>query len=509
MADVVDQEQVAINVNGGNNNGAVGEAPVAAASKPPAATPTKPAQPSAFLVRGEVVRERYQVMEKIGQGAFGEIYAGIDTKPPGEDVAIKCEQIDSKKMVLRLEVMALKHLQSCPHVVRYITSGRHQNTINYLVMERLGKNIADVRKESPQGEFDFVTSIKLTMNMLQAIEGVHGLGYLHRDIKPSNFVLGKGDSSERCYLIDFGLARKFRTESGEIRPPREKAGFRGTTRYASISSHKGKELGRVDDLWSLFYLLVEFVLRELPWRRKKEKDDIMVIKEAYAATLVNGLPEEFRLFQEHLAALAYEDAPNYSYLYGLMQSLLKKRPLSLAIDLDLVANAQLGRMDSARGAGTSQLSARGQRKSQKYRTEVISNRQGGAEWAPGDSANDEDVAALGETPMTKPNNIHVGGGGPSNNNGVVNGGGASTNQTPRLSAGLGSAQNLHGGNHGADTAPAAHGAAATVLDATAGHTNNVSGGGGGAVANTGHGGGNGGVVARTERNNNGCKCVVM
>jgi tau tubulin kinase len=45
-------------------------------------------------------------------------------------------------------------------------------------------------------------------------------------------------------LIDFGLARKYRLPSGEIRPPRKSAGFRGTARYASINSHHSKELGR-------------------------------------------------------------------------------------------------------------------------------------------------------------------------------------------------------------------------------------------------------------------------
>jgi len=356
-----------------------------------------------FLNRGDIVRDRYQVLDKIGQGAFGEIYAGLDIKPPGEDVAIKCELIDNKKMVLRLEVIALKCLQSCSHVVRYITSGRHNDTINYLVMERLGKNLSDFRKETPQGEFDFSTSVKLALNMLEGIEGVHELGYIHRDIKPSNFVMGKGENSRRCYLIDFGLARKYRTDTGEIRPPRVKAGFRGTTRYASIASHQGKELGRVDDLWSLFYLLVELVLRELPWRRKKEKNDIMAIKEANLPRLVDPLPEEFRLFQNHLQSLAYEDVPNYSYLKALLQSMLEKRPFPLTLEL---TNGHSGGrtlpagMDSARGNTASLNNSRSKRKKD---TEVIKLDAG----VVGEISDDADVGdgaaeLLHATPFTKP-----------------------------------------------------------------------------------------------------------
>eukprot|EP00759_Apiculatamorpha_spiralis_P032225 PhF_6_TR33710/c0_g1_i1/m.49469/K08815/TTBK; tau tubulin kinase len=379
-----------------------------------------------FLNRGDVVRDRYQILEKIGQGAFGEIFSGIDIKPPGEEVAIKCEPIDNKKMVLRLEVMALKCLQSCPHVVRYITSGRHNNTINYLVMERLGKNLADVRKEMPQGEFSFSTSLRFAINMLQGIEGVHELGYVHRDIKPSNFVLGKGENRWRCFLIDFGLARKYRTENGEIRPPRLKAGFRGTTRYASIASHQGKELGRVDDLWSLFYLLVEFVLKELPWRRKKEKDDILALKEAYSSTLVNGLPDEFRLFQNHLISLAYEDAPNYTYLRALLHSMLDKNPSGSLNDLDSLPTRA---PDSARGLPGSRKKSMKQKTDQSGgNTRAIGNPTGG-QGMDRDMLSEveaEEVVVI-DTPLTKP----TGGG----NIGSATAGGAgianTSFQTPR------------------------------------------------------------------------------
>ena len=105
--------------------------------------------------------------------------------------------------------------------------------------------------------------------MLTSIQAVHEQHYLHRDIKPSNFVIGREDTS-RVYLIDFGLARRYRSNDGTVRPARNPAGFRGTARYASIQSHKQQELGRRDDLWCLFYLLVEFRLETgLPWRKHK------------------------------------------------------------------------------------------------------------------------------------------------------------------------------------------------------------------------------------------------
>lgn len=75
-------------------------------------------------------------------------------------------------------------------------------------------------------------------------------------------------------MLDFGLARQYTTGTGEVRCPRAAAGFRGTVRYASINAHRNREMGRHDDLWSLFYMLVEFVNGQLPWRKIKDKEQV-------------------------------------------------------------------------------------------------------------------------------------------------------------------------------------------------------------------------------------------
>lgn len=91
----------------------------------------------------------------------------------------------------------------------------------------------------------------------------------------SNFSIGRQPYNSRLvYMLDFGLARQFTTGTGEVRPPRTAAGFRGTVRYASVNAHKNKEMGRHDDLWSLFYMLVEFVNGQLPWRKIKDKEQV-------------------------------------------------------------------------------------------------------------------------------------------------------------------------------------------------------------------------------------------
>lgn len=51
-------------------------------------------------------------------------------------------------------------------------------------MELLGENLSDVRRRQPQNKLSLLTTLKLGMQMLKAIESIHRFGFLHRDIKP-------------------------------------------------------------------------------------------------------------------------------------------------------------------------------------------------------------------------------------------------------------------------------------------------------------------------------------
>ena len=187
-------------------------------------------------------------------------------------------------------------------------------------MELLGENLSELRRRQADGRFSLGTTLRLGIQMLRSIEAVHELGYLHRDIKPSNFAMGLTTLKKRvAFIIDFGLARKYVLPTGEVRPARDSTGFRGTARYASINSHLSRDLGRRDDLWSLFYVLIEFLKGNLPWRKIKDKDQIGELKiQCNNPDLVSDLPAEFLLFMEHLQTLRYLDKPDYNYLYNLL-----------------------------------------------------------------------------------------------------------------------------------------------------------------------------------------------
>ncbi|XP_058255759.1 tau-tubulin kinase 2 isoform X3 [Hemibagrus wyckioides] len=276
-----------------------------------------------ILSPASLVRERWKVLKKIGGGGFGEIYEALDLQTK-HSVALKVESAQQPKQVLKMEVAVLKKLQGKDHVCRFVGCGRNDR-FNYVVMELQGCNLADMRRSTNRGTFTVSTMLRLGRQILKAIESIHSVGFLHRDIKPSNFAMGRFPCTRRiCYMLDFGLARQFTNSSQEVRPPRRVAGFRGTVRYASVNAHKNKEMGRHDDLWSLFYMLVEFLVGQLPWRKIKDKEQVGKLKEAYDHRLMlKHLPSEFSIFLDHISSLDYYTKPNYELLMTVFENSMK------------------------------------------------------------------------------------------------------------------------------------------------------------------------------------------
>ncbi|CAL8100549.1 unnamed protein product [Calicophoron daubneyi] len=331
---------------------------------------------SDIVPSGTVIKERWRVYKKIGGGGFGEIYEALDMVTQ-QKVAVKVESAQQPKQVLKMEVAVLKRLQGRPHTCRFIGCGRNEQ-FNYLVMSLQGKNLADLRRSTRRGCFTISTTVRLARQMLVAIENVHNVGFLHRDIKPSNFALGTGVgpgavSPRQVVLLDFGLARQYTTANGDIRAPRQVAGFRGTVRYASVNAHLNKELGRQDDLWSLYYMLGEFIVGELPWRKIKDKEQVGLMKQTFDHNqLLKFMPREFRPFLEHIQNLTYFDRPDYMYLHSLLNAYMERRKISESDLFDWETAT-----DSAPGTGVSETN--------QHHTNMATQQagQGGGNAAPG------------------------------------------------------------------------------------------------------------------------------
>ena len=139
--------------------------------------------------------------------------------------------------------------------------------------------------------------------MLPLIKSMHAVGCVHRDVKPSNCVRSGTTADDRSFkLVDFGLSKSFvvpatslgggggsggdgnkdkeaaekRTwdkpwdqpypdAKGCFRPERAQADFRGTSMYASLRVHQGRDYCRRDDVWGLLYVFCDLISGGLPW----------------------------------------------------------------------------------------------------------------------------------------------------------------------------------------------------------------------------------------------------
>ena len=75
---------------------------------------------------------------------------------------------------------------------------------------------------------------------MSKIEYIHSKNFIHRDIKPDNFLMGLGKKRNIVYIIDFGLAKKFRDpRTNQHIPYKDNKNLTGTARYASLNTHNG------------------------------------------------------------------------------------------------------------------------------------------------------------------------------------------------------------------------------------------------------------------------------
>lgn len=285
-------------------------------------------------MEGRIVAKNYCLVNKIGSGAFGEIWKATHTKTNVE-YAVKLEDNTARHNQLYAECRIYLWFHSdstvLAHAIPNVQYYGVEGTKNIMVMDLLGPSLEELFTENNK-KFSLKTVLMLAEQMIKRVEYIHTRRIIHRDIKPDNFTVGTGRNVHRIFIIDFGLAKKFMTSAGEHIKYREGKGLTGTARYASINTHLGVEQSRRDDLESLGYVFIYFLKGALPWqnlraRNIKEKYDKIKDKKILTKVedLCRGLPEEFLQYCIYCRKLKFIEKPDYCYLKDLFKNLLKKQ----------------------------------------------------------------------------------------------------------------------------------------------------------------------------------------
>src|SRR5215210_804688 len=200
---------------------------------------------------------RYQLLDVVGRGGMGEVWAGRDLRLD-RSVAVKLlsptmaseagvrERFDEEAR----SAARLSH----SNVVLVFDSGEHEGT-PYLVMELLpGRTLAD---EVAHGPLEPERVRRLGIEVLGALAASHQAGILHRDIKPGNVLLtGEGTAK----VADFGIAKSTEglqlTSTGMIV---------GTAAYLAPERLAGQPATVQSDVYAVGVVLYEALTGQKPF----------------------------------------------------------------------------------------------------------------------------------------------------------------------------------------------------------------------------------------------------
>ncbi|HWH23412.1 MAG TPA: Stk1 family PASTA domain-containing Ser/Thr kinase, partial [Candidatus Limnocylindria bacterium] len=207
---------------------------------------------------GQVLGERYRLVELLGQGGMATIYRGHDLQL-GRDVAVKVLRSEYGRDAafvarFRQEAQSAAAL-SHPNVVNVFDYGM-ENGDPFIVMELLdGGDLADVLSE--RGALEPLAAARIAQQVFDALDAAHGQGIVHRDIKPTNVLLTRAG---RVKVADFGIARAF--SEAQLTMPGTTL---GSVHYFSPEQARGELVTTASDVYSAGLVLFEMLTGRRAW----------------------------------------------------------------------------------------------------------------------------------------------------------------------------------------------------------------------------------------------------
>jgi serine/threonine-protein kinase len=212
---------------------------------------------------GREVSGRYRVLDRIGEGGMGVVYAAehLQLKKKVAFKVIHPELAANEELLIRFKREALATGQlDHPHIASAIDLDQLEDGSAFIVMPFVRGHSLQAELDSA-GKMDLRRACKLGSQVADALSATHAVGIVHRDLKPDNVLIEQRlDGSESAKVLDFGVASLTgRSEklSVDARPLTQAGTILGTPGYMSPEQATAGEIDHRTDLYALGVILWE------------------------------------------------------------------------------------------------------------------------------------------------------------------------------------------------------------------------------------------------------------
>jgi len=210
----------------------------------------------------------YRILELIGEGGMGVVYAAEQSEPVSRRVALKVIKLgmDSQAVISRfhLEQQALA-MMSHDAIARVFDAGTTDRGQPFFVMELVeGTSLTDY---CDSHELSLPERIGLFRQVCAGVQHAHQKGVIHRDLKPGNVLVARKGGDHVAKIIDFGVARAMDQQAFKQSVFTERGEIVGTPLYMSPEQAAGdrKQIDTRTDVYSLGVMLYELLIGVLPF----------------------------------------------------------------------------------------------------------------------------------------------------------------------------------------------------------------------------------------------------
>ena len=225
---------------------------------------------------GQIIADRYHIVQKLGEGGMGQVYLSqhVRMKRKSAVKVMNPGMVHDPDAISRFNREAENASQIAhPNVAAIYDFGETSDGLIYLAMEFIeGEPLTKILKSN--GALPAARAASIAKQVADGLQAAHDLGIVHRDLKPDNIMIAKGrDGQDMVKIVDFGIAKAMQADDQKV----TRTGLSiGTPEYMSPEQLAGDKLDHRTDIYSLGLVAFSMFTGHLPFPSVTSKEALIM-----------------------------------------------------------------------------------------------------------------------------------------------------------------------------------------------------------------------------------------